>query len=225
MIQSPSPNTNSDSSADKTVTQIFVVGSKKLRNQLIASCLEQATGMQCIIGAGFSDITHTVRQNENGTNLLVLDYGEALSDNGLETVQHMFPDCIICLYNTEKNDVRLGKMLGTVRGLFSENDSIKLLTKGINAVISGRLWLPRKIMEDHILNPPDDQPKQTKPQLTPKETEILTIVSKGASNQEVSKKLGIKRRTVQSHLYYIYKKLGVSNRIQAALWANQNLST
>ena len=62
-------------------------------------------------------------------------------------------------------------MLGTVRGLFFENDSIKHLTKGINAIIDGRLWLPRKIMEDHILNPPDHQPKQTKPQLTPKETE------------------------------------------------------
>ena len=115
-------------------------------------------------------------------------------------------------------------MLGTVRGLFFENDSIKHLTKGINAVIAGRLWLPRKIMEDYILNPLDHQPRQIKPQLTPKETEILNIVSKGASNQEISEQLGIKCRTVQSHLYYIYKKLGVSNRIQAALWANQNLN-
>ena len=180
--------------------------------------------MRCVIGAGFSEITQTVHQNKNGTNLLILDYRETLSDNGLETVQRMFPDCIICLYNTKKKDLRLGKMLGTVRGLFSENDSIKHLTKGINAVIDGRLWLPRKIMEEHILNPPDDQSKQTKPQLTPKETEILHIVSKGASNQEVSEQLGIKCRTVQSHLYYIYKKLGVSNRIQAALWANQNLN-
>ena len=78
-------------------------------------------------------------------------------------------------------------------------------------------------MEDHILNPPEDKLKKNKPQLTPKETEILAIISKGASNQEVSEQLSIKRRTVQSHLYYIYKKLGVSNRIQAALWANKNL--
>ncbi len=124
--------------------------------------------MRCVIGAGFSEITHTVHQNENGTNLLILDYGETLPENGLETVQRMFPDCIICLYNAEKRNLKLGKMLGTVRGLFFENDSIKHLTKGINAIIDGRLWLPRKIMEDHILNPPDEQPKQTKPQLTPK---------------------------------------------------------
>ena len=80
-------------------------------------------------------------------------------------------------------------------------------------------------MEDHLLNAPDAPRKQNIPHLTPKETEILDIISKGASNQEVSEQLGIKRRTVQSHLYYIYKKLDVSNRVQAALWANQNLST
>ena len=55
--------------------------------------------------------------------------------------------------------------------------------------------------------------------LTPKEKEVLALVGKGASNQEIAEKLCVQDVTVKTHLNSIFKKLKVSNRTQAVLLA------
>ena len=57
--------------------------------------------------------------------------------------------------------------------------------------------------------------------LTPKEKEVLTLVAKGASNQEIADKMCVRDVTVKTHLNSIFKKLKVSNRTQAVLLAMQ----
>ena len=53
--------------------------------------------------------------------------------------------------------------------------------------------------------------------LTPRELEILALVSKGLSNKEISSELGVATNTVKTHLQACYGKLGVSRRTQAIL--------
>ena len=55
--------------------------------------------------------------------------------------------------------------------------------------------------------------------LTPKEKEVLSLVAKGASNQEIANQLCVQDVTVKTHLNSIFKKLKVSNRTQAVLLA------
>ena len=55
--------------------------------------------------------------------------------------------------------------------------------------------------------------------LTPRELEILRLVSKGYSNQELAKMLWVTEQTVKFHLSNIYRKLNVSNRTEAGRWA------
>ena len=57
--------------------------------------------------------------------------------------------------------------------------------------------------------------------LTPKEKEVLALVAKGASNQEIAEKLFVRDVTVKTHLNSIFKKLKVTNRTQAVLLAMQ----
>ena len=57
--------------------------------------------------------------------------------------------------------------------------------------------------------------------LTPKEKEVLALVAKGASNQEIADKLFVRDMTVKTHLNSIFKKLKVTNRTQAVLLAMQ----
>jgi LuxR family transcriptional regulator of csgAB operon len=59
--------------------------------------------------------------------------------------------------------------------------------------------------------------------LTPRKLEILALISTGYTNDEIAEKLLISPHTVKTHLYNIFKKIKVPNRLQAALWAAKNL--
>jgi DNA-binding NarL/FixJ family response regulator len=58
--------------------------------------------------------------------------------------------------------------------------------------------------------------------LSNREVEVLHLVSAGKSNAEVALGLGISPNTVKRHVDNIFNKLGVDNRVQAAVWAAKN---
>ncbi len=58
--------------------------------------------------------------------------------------------------------------------------------------------------------------------LTSREIEVLEKVSRGSTNKEISKEMGISKHTVKSHIIHIFEKLGVNDRSQASVWAAQN---
>ncbi len=64
---------------------------------------------------------------------------------------------------------------------------------------------------------------KSKNNLSRREQEILALVSVGETNDEIAEKLFISRHTVKTHLYKIFRKINVSNRLHAALWAAHNL--
>jgi LuxR family transcriptional regulator of csgAB operon len=202
---------------------IFVVGPRKVQNELMASYLERETGIQCTGLRKISDISPDHRKNGDADALLMLDCGGKATDAFIETLQHLWPGCIVCLFNARKEDVEPEDLIGKIRGLFFEGDSIDQLVKGIKAMFEGGLWLSRKSLERFVLNNGQTRKNGSNPPLTKKEMEILVMVWKGASNHEIADKHCISYRTVKVHLYNIFKKLNVTSRMQAALWATQNL--
>jgi DNA-binding NarL/FixJ family response regulator len=58
-------------------------------------------------------------------------------------------------------------------------------------------------------------------QLTIREQEVLEMIGDGLPNKTIARRLGISERTVKSHLTNIYQRLGVTDRTQAALWAQR----
>ncbi|MFA0071527.1 response regulator transcription factor, partial [Vibrio breoganii] len=59
--------------------------------------------------------------------------------------------------------------------------------------------------------------------LTIRELQVIRCLQSGSSNTQIADDLFISEFTVKSHLYQIFRKLAVKNRVQAIAWANQNL--
>jgi len=58
-------------------------------------------------------------------------------------------------------------------------------------------------------------------QLSPREREILALIAKGDSNKHIARALDIAETTVKIHVQHIFKKLGLSNRVHAAVYATE----
>ena len=69
----------------------------------------------------------------------------------------------------------------------------------------------------------DSRQRPQRPILTSREREVLLGVSEGLANKAIAVRLGIREKTVKSHLTKIFSGLGVTDRTQAALWAKDNL--
>jgi DNA-binding NarL/FixJ family response regulator len=59
-------------------------------------------------------------------------------------------------------------------------------------------------------------------ELTPRETEVLSLVRQGLANKQIARRLGISERTVKAHLTSTFQRIGVADRTQAALWAERH---
>ena len=57
--------------------------------------------------------------------------------------------------------------------------------------------------------------------LSPREGEILREIVQGASNKEIARRLGIAETTVKIHVQHILRKLGLTSRVQVAVWASE----
>jgi two-component system NarL family response regulator len=62
----------------------------------------------------------------------------------------------------------------------------------------------------------------TKKELTPQERQILSLLADANTNTAIAQRLFISKNTLKTHMSTIFKKIGVSNRTQAALWALRN---
>jgi DNA-binding NarL/FixJ family response regulator len=91
-----------------------------------------------------------------------------------------------------------------------------LLKKAIKAVSSGELWLDRKTLSKIISH--DSFSKKRRVKLTEAEKQIVSLICEGFRNKEIAKNLSISEKTVKSHCNRIYKKVGVTDRLQLATY-------
>jgi DNA-binding NarL/FixJ family response regulator len=59
-------------------------------------------------------------------------------------------------------------------------------------------------------------------ELTARERDVLSLVIAGSSNKQIARRLGISEKTVKGHLTNIFQRIGVTDRTQAALWAERS---
>jgi len=211
--------------------EIYLVGSAKAQSELMAAHIETKTGLHCRLVENLEAATQSIRQNGHPV-LLLRDCHRKSNETILAELRLVYHGklswALCCLYNlTENTGLELDAVEYGVKGFFYEHDQLENLLRGIHSVFQGEIWLSRKTMSEYIKRRSGPQKitneDSVDSQLTRRELEILSKLAGGSSNQNIAETLYISRHTVKTHIYNIYKKIGVSDRLQAALWAAKNL--
>ena len=129
----------------------------------------------------------------------------------------------------EKHQIVEALQLGA-RGVVLKDSATQLLLKSIHTVMTGEYWVGRESVSNLVaylrtqMQASHEESKQKKFGLTPRELEIVSAVVAGYSNKEIAEYFKISEDTVKHHLSNIFDKLGVSTRLELALFAvNQGL--
>jgi DNA-binding NarL/FixJ family response regulator len=74
----------------------------------------------------------------------------------------------------------------------------------------------RALLPDRSTGRPEDA-------MSPRELEVLRLVTKGLANKQIGRTLGISERTVKAHLGRVFREIGVGDRTSAAMWAREHV--
>lgn len=119
-------------------------------------------------------------------------------------------------------------------GILHKDVPIALIEKSILKVHAGEIWLDsnttaavmRKFANpgeaDPVSGPPNGKASRERARLSPREREIIILIAQGYKNKEIAEKLFITEQTVKNHLHNVFEKLGVSSRLELALYAIHN---
>lgn len=109
-----------------------------------------------------------------------------------------------------------------VRGIVSRSISPDLLVKCVRKVAAGETWLDNKgvnwMLEAYRSQAALLTTPRTKPMLSTKEMNIISLVTQGLRNKEIAVEIGTTEQVIKNYLRKIYDKLGVSDRLELALY-------
>lgn len=138
------------------------------------------------------------------------------------------PHIRIALFNVTENNLLVPMIkCYQIKGLFYEDDCQAAIIKGIRMILDGHLWLSRRILTACIRTANHSASiitMRSRALLSDRELEILEHLTFGESNQEIADAMLISLNTVKNHLYNIYKKIDVPNRLHASHWATHLLN-
>jgi DNA-binding NarL/FixJ family response regulator len=96
------------------------------------------------------------------------------------------------------------------------------LVRGLEAAARGESPLSPKAAHALIAARAD---RAAAPSLTPREQEVLELLAEGLPNKLIARRLEISEKTVKAHLTSIFQRIGVTDRTQAALWAQRHVGS
>lgn len=172
-----------------------------------------SSGLECL---GLID------KNKPGLIIINSSIGEISGIDILKIIrEHKMPIKIIFISSEINVNVAIDALNYNVDGLILKNSSLSDFLSAINSILEDNQFIHPLILDavNSYLAQTDNCKKTT---LTKRETQILCMISAGYLNKEIGSELNISERTVKNHVSNLFKKIGVSDRTQAAVYAIKN---
>jgi DNA-binding NarL/FixJ family response regulator len=112
------------------------------------------------------------------------------------------------------------------RGILRKDSSIEVIIRSVLSVMAGEFWLHSENVADLVSAMTHVGENRASSQrascLTQRERQVVSMVKSGFCNKEIACKLTLSEQTVKHHLNHIFSKLGVTTRLELAMFAVNN---
>ncbi|CAI8449357.1 MAG: Transcriptional regulatory protein DegU [Cryomorphaceae bacterium] len=219
---------------EKKNVKILIVDDHPIVRDGIKTMLEMGDFDCCvfnILEAGNGEETMTMLKN-NAFDLVIMDYqleetdGSSLAKRVIESYPEQH---ILALSNYDDIEYAGNMLKAGARGYVMKNVGTKELIKAINTVLEGKLYyaqhlanelIERRILGKGSIDLASDNPAVAR--LSRREVEIIQLICDQLTNEEISKKLFLSKRTIDNHRQNILNKLGMNNTAGLVRFAVEN---
>ncbi len=211
---------------DSRKTRILIADDHTIFRDGLRRLLESEPEFQ-VVGEAADGVEALQSVQQLKPDILLLDLAMPRMP-GLETLRELATQglsvrVILLTAQIEKRQIIEALQTGA-RGVIMKDAATQLLLKGIRTVMGGQFWVGREAVAD-MVGYLRDKAAQQPPSpakaygLTKRELEILSTIVSGLSNKEIAQKFSLSEDTVKHHLTNIFDKVGVSSRLELALFA------
>jgi DNA-binding NarL/FixJ family response regulator len=209
--------------------RVLTADSNQMACRLLADALGKEPGLSVVASASDYDSMMRSLQSVKPDIALIsaaLPGGPLGAKSDLSKERSIAPSCpwVLMLDESSPRAV-VNAFRAGAKGVFCRTQSdIRLLAKCVRRVMEGQVWIDSKQMlyllqaltaeQDAASNGEDTTPK-----LTRREESVVRLVVQGMVNREIAEQLRLSEHTIKNYLFRIFDKLGVSNRVELALYA------
>ena len=208
--------------------RLAVVGKQQLNRELFCLAVKNQKSIEVIAEADDLPLAIDLARDHK-PDVIILDLVFPVSDikEILADIKQAYQDTRVLIVSSDLDEDYLQSMIAAgARGYLSKrHTSTADLLNAIKAVYRGEFWIERKmtarLLESKFNNgfAADGHGQNPKALLTDREKEVLGHLAKGCSNKEIACALFISDKTVKCHISNIFRKLKLSRRIEALLYA------
>ncbi len=154
-------------------------------------------------------------------DVVLMDINLANGESGIEVTRELtntLPRLKVIGLSMHNEIALIKKFIANgAKGYLCKNDPSQELIKGINEVYNGKIYISESMKEKFMMASFSDAPAE----LTSRELEIIKYTADGLTSKEISEKLFISPRTVETHRHNILKKFDLHNTAQLIAWAKE----
>jgi DNA-binding NarL/FixJ family response regulator len=219
---------------DETRIRVLIADDHGILSESLRLYLENA-GLE-VLGVAATGRQTIKMVQELQPDVLLLDIRMPDLDGlqALSSIKSLRPDTTVIMLTSVREQHSLARAIALgAAGYLLKDTHPRQIPNIIQAVLEGDAIVDQSLLRSALTPEVEAEPagaradltgdpETTSPDLTAQETRVLRLVAEGMDNDAIAEALVISPNTVKTHVTSVFRKLGVSNRTQAAVWAIRN---
>ncbi len=202
--------------------RVLIVEDHPVARNGLAQLLRGAEGIELVGAVAGGEEALELLGSGTAADVILMDLSMP-GIGGIETTRRIAageedaPRIVMLTAFAEREQILEALDAGAVGYLLKDAEAVEIFD-GIRIAAAGESPIAPRAARELVR----ERQERSGPELTDREREVLELVAEGLANKVIAMRLGISEKTVKAHLTSIFATIGVSDRTQAALWAQRH---